>query len=276
MYNVRIYLSDIREHIKPVMQFFLPIIAINSYVFIDKLVLGIFRTISEVGYYENCDRLIKMPIGLSSAISAVLVPRAAYDVSKGKKEQNSRAVIETLRFNYIVAIPIVFGLIGIAPEFVPWYMGDDFLSCIDYIRMLSPIIFFVISNNVLRVQYYVALKKDKEYITSILLALFINVLVSILLVKNYGVCGVIMGSLSSEILAMIYLVLMSVKELQYKALVKDIVRSILCSVIMLGVLRSIGEKLGIGITTNCFQIVVGICIYGGLYFLMYRLGRGRM
>lgn len=41
----------------------------------------------EVGYYENSDKLVRMPTGLVVAACAVLLPRASYFISHGDKEK---------------------------------------------------------------------------------------------------------------------------------------------------------------------------------------------
>lgn len=259
-----IKLDDIKGHIIPVCKLFLPVLALNSYVLIDKVVLGIFRTINEVGYYENCDRLIRMPVGLSSAICAVVFPRAAYYVSKGENAKNDQLIMSMLRYNYIIGIPVILGLQGMASGIVPWYMGNDFLPCISYLCLLAPIIFFMITNYILRLQYFVALKRDKEYIHSILIAVMINIILNLMLVGKYGVYGVIIGSLCSEITASGYLWKKSKDELNYKALLPDIKRCLIFSIIMVIVIRVIGNHIPAGFWTSLVQIVIGIIIYGGL------------
>lgn len=259
-----IKLMDIKEHIIPVCKLFLPVLALNSYVLIDKIILGMFRTINEVGYYENCDKLIKMPVGLSSAICAVIFPRTAYYVSKGEHIRNNELIINILRYNYIIVIPVIMGLQGMASGIVPWYMGADFIPCISFLCLLAPIIFFMITNYILRLLYFVSLKMDKEYLNSILIAVLMNIILNLSLVEKYGVYGVIVGSLCSEMAATYYLWKKSKNELKYKGLLADMGRSFVFSVIMLILIWWIGKHMMIGILTSLLQFISGFAIYAGL------------
>lgn len=266
-----IKLHDLKKHIPMVLKLFLPVIALNSYVLIDKVMLGIFTSMGDVGYYENCDRLIRMPIGLSSAASAVMIPRAAYYIAKGDDVKNNNSIINTLKYNYLLIIPIILGLWGIAPKFVQWYMGEEFSVCSNYIRVLAPIIFFMVTNNIIRVQYCIAKEKDTEYVNSIIGSILVNLVLNIILVKPFKIYGVIIGSMLSEIWAFSYLLRKTWTILNFRKICPDMCINLIAAFIMLFAILQIGINRNPNIGTSFLQVFVGLIIYGGAYFLLYFL-----
>lgn len=268
-----IKIINLRKHIWPVLKLFIPVIAINSYVLIDKVMLGIARSMQEVGYYENSEKLIKMPIGLASAVCAVMLPRAAYYISQGKISENNKSVFNTLKYSYIAIIPAIVGLGCIAPELVPWYLGNDFLPCILFIQVLVPIIFPMVISNVLRFQYFVALHKDREYTYSIIGAVLINLIINVMLVKAFGIYGVIAGSMISEIYAMLYLIIKTKDDIFFIRLLPLCLKCAIAAGIMGAGIRAVGMYFGTGIVTNLIQIIMGTGIYFAVLYIL--TGRGK-
>lgn len=269
--KVHISIKEISKHIIPILKFFLPVLAINAYVFIDKVMLGIFQTMKEVGYYENCDKIIRMPIGLAYAATAAIIPRAAYYIKQNNTKQNKDLLEHTLRYNCIIMIPIIVALIVMAPKFVPWFLGKEFMPCIHYIQILSPVIILTIINYVLRMQYYVPLKRDKEYICSLILSTAVNFIVNILLVNPYGVYGVVIGTIVSEMIACIYLVRRSRSDVNYRMLINTCFIAIFCSMPMAFVINCVGVHKSSSIVVSVQQFIVGVCTYWVIYLLIEKL-----
>ncbi|MEI3267101.1 MAG: oligosaccharide flippase family protein [Frisingicoccus sp.] len=265
-------LNKFKEHMPYILRLFLPIMASNMYVLIDKTVLGSMRTMTEVGYYENSDKLIKMPIGLASAVSSVLLPRAAYNISHGNREKNNIHVERTLTGVLLFAIPLAIGLANIAPELVPWYFGDEYEPCVDFIQAMCPIIIIMIISNILRLQYYVPNQKDKEYTYCVVGVSVINFVINLFTVKSFGVYGIICGTFIGEGIGMLYLMIKSKKEINYCKIILQISSFFIPAIGMAIGVRRVGDYLGPGIKTNLCQMLTGCVIYGGI--LLMELGIG--
>lgn len=254
--------NHIREHMPYVIKLFIPIMAMNIYVLIDKLVLGNMGSMVAMGYYENSDKLIKMPIGLASAISAVIAPRAAYNVSHGDDEENNEMLLRTVRNVWMLFIPMAFGLAAIAPQLVPWYFGDQFMECIGYIRTMCPIVFFVITSNILRLQFFVPKEMDQEYIKCVAFASVINICINLSTVKALSGYGIILGTLVGEIFGLIYLYAKSNRSLQYKKLAVPFLEYVLSSIVMYIAIVALTSHMGSSFKINVLQMVVGVAVYG--------------
>lgn len=263
--------DGVKKHFFPVLRLFLPIVATNAYTVIDKTFLGTFRTMQEVGYYENSDKLVRMPTGLVVAACAVLLPRASYFISHGDKKKNDEYVVNTLSITLLIIIPVAVGLASIAAQIVPWYLGNDFLPCIDYISYLCPIIVAMSVSTILRMQYFVPNGLDHEYTISTVIGAVTNLLINAALVTRFGIPGVIIGSVLSEIISMVYLIQKAKRRLKFTRVIVSGLYSVLACIPMVCVVQYIGNHLGAKITTNILQMALGAAVYGGIILLGYGL-----
>ena len=79
---------NILKHIKPAISLFIPQIAIQVYTVLDRTMIGkIWGEKSEVGYYEQAQKIIRLLLTIVTSLGAVMVPRMANTYAKGDKEQ---------------------------------------------------------------------------------------------------------------------------------------------------------------------------------------------
>lgn len=52
-----------------------------------------------------------------------MLPRIASTVAKGELETVRKYMMASYRFSFFLTIPMCFGLIAIAPNFVPWFLA---------------------------------------------------------------------------------------------------------------------------------------------------------
>jgi len=265
--------DDLIIHLPDTIKLFLPVLSINAYALIDKAMLGFFRPMEEVGFYENSEKLVKMPYFLSGAVTAVLLPRASYLISQGKSTENNRYVIKTMEWTLILALPMAVGLSSIAPGLIPWYLGEDFLVCAKYITLLSPLIICMTVSGILRMQYFIPNKQDRIYTSSVVGAAIINLMINMILVKPFGVQGVIAGTVISEAAAMCYLLVKSYKELRFSQIYSALFCSILSLFIMRETIHFLMESLSVSPMSTLIETVGGGSIYLISYFILGYLVR---
>jgi O-antigen/teichoic acid export membrane protein len=82
---VKITKKGIVRHIKPNLILFLPVIAVSLYKIMDKIMLGVMTNVNEVGYYENAEKIVNIPMTLISALGTVMLPRISNIVSKRRR-----------------------------------------------------------------------------------------------------------------------------------------------------------------------------------------------
>lgn len=274
-YLVRVKISkwDICRHIVPLFKLFIPVIAVNSYMFIDKIMLGKMCNMNQVGYYENAEKLVKMPTTVIGAIGNVMLSRSAYLLAKGDKETNKKYVIVTLSFVMMLVTAFMIGLCAIAPELVPWYMGDDFLPCISLIILLTPIIGFMCWGNVIRTQNLIPNNKDGIYIKSVFAAAIINFIANYVFIPKLGAYGAVIGTLLSEGIVCAYQTYATRKDTNYLFDAWSYIEYLFAGSIMYIFIRQLSKGMCSSPITSIIQILSGGIIYFLIIFILHFIFR---
>ena len=85
-------------------------------------------------------------------------------------------------FSFIsaLAIPLMFGLMGVAKQLSPWFFTDEFKG-IDELVIISSLIILAISwSNVMGTQLLIPLNKVKEFTISVTAGAIINFILNLL------------------------------------------------------------------------------------------------
>lgn len=187
-------------HIKPNLMLFLPTIAVSLYKSMDKIMLGMFSTTAEVGYYESSEKIIQVPIALITSLGTVMQPRMSNLLAKNENKESLNSILEmSLKFAIFLSSIISFGIMAVAKEFVPWFYGKGYEKCITLYKILLPSCLFLAFANVIRTQHLIPHKKDKQFIISLFAGAAINLIVNGLLVVSCQSIGVAIGTLAAEI-----------------------------------------------------------------------------
>lgn len=75
--SMRLSIIDIdfiKKNLKPILVLFVPILASSIYHVMDKTMLGAISTYEQLGFYCNADKVINIPIGIFTGMSAVMMP----------------------------------------------------------------------------------------------------------------------------------------------------------------------------------------------------------
>lgn len=257
----KIYLRNVLKHIFPNVKLFVPIIAVSIYNIMDKIMLGAMCDTLEVGFYENAEKIIQVPIVIISALSTVMLPRMS-NLFANNKESKIKEYIRISIINVMFfIIPIILGLIAIAKDFSILFFGSEFAKTGYLIMLLSSVLFFKAWANVIRTQYLIPKEYDKIYILSVCLGAIVNLIINMLLIPQYGSVGACIGTIAAEIIVMLYQTYYVRKELDIKVYIDStksvFVKSLLMFCIMLGI-NFIKCSL---IVKVVIQIMSGIIIY---------------
>ena len=194
----RVTIKNALKHLKPNFVLFVPVIAISLYKIMDKIMLGAMSDLNQVGFYENSEKIVQVPILLVVSLGTVMMPKIANLASKGEHLKNKKYIKKSLYFAVFVSSLMCFGIMGMAKDFVPWYFGEGFLPCIDLLQILMPSCIFLAVANVIRTQYLIPYKHDKFYIVSVIVGAMINLIVNCILIPKLGAKGAAIGTLIAE------------------------------------------------------------------------------
>ena len=261
--------NEVIAHLKPNLVLFIPVIAISLYKVMDKIMLGTLATYSEVGYYEYSEKVIAIPIACVNALGTVMLPRMSNLVANQKTEEENSLIKKSIIFGAALAISMGFGLMGIAKEFVPFFYGDGYEKCILLFYILMPSCAFLAVANVIRTQFLIPRKKDREFIFSVIFGAVVNLVINALLIPELQSVGAAIGTLAAETTVCIYQLIIVRKNLPVGVYVKDLILLLIFGVIMfLAVFFT--PALGGYVPTIMIKVVVGVIIFIMLFITAHR------
>ena len=266
----KINFSDIKKHFKNSIIYFIPEIAVQIYFLLDKTLLGLIANSYEVGVYDYSDKILKIALSVVTSLSIIMMPRMASVFANGDNKTARVYLEKSLDFSNFLTFGIMFGLIGISNNFIPWFLGVDFLKSIDIIIFLSPAVIFIGCSSILGSQYFVPLGKMKEYTISLYMGAFINVVINLLLISKYASIGAAIGTVAAECtVALIQFYYMNKKmKISIKLLMYNNCLYLISGIIMLACLIFIGREFSSSAVTTFIQIIIGVVIYFGFILLI--------
>ena len=125
---VRIKFNSLKpfRHFKPSLALFVPQIATQVYLILNKNMLGIFEGSTAVGFYNNSDSLVKMILALVTATGTVMLPHVASEFSKGNNSAIKNMLYSSFDFISFLSVAMAFGLAGVGLHAVPYFYGRGF------------------------------------------------------------------------------------------------------------------------------------------------------
>lgn len=258
---IKIQLNEVVFHFIPSLRLFIPQVAIQVYVVLDKTMIGLLSTVNEVGYYEQSEKIVKATLSLVTALGIVMLPRMSNLFANGDKKQMDLYLNNCLIGVAYFSIPLAFGLGGISYEFVPWFLGSNFDSAKILIILLSPILFFISMSNVMGVQYLLPSNKTKEFTISVFAGAFVNLCLNLILIPKYNAIGACIGTLLAEISVMLIQFISLRKVINFIEYLKSISLFVFSSLVMLIVIRYIGGQINFSVNTTIIQIIAGVFVY---------------
>lgn len=266
-YLASIKLKDInlKKHLKPVLILFIPQVAMQIYTVLDKTMIGkILGDMNEVAYYEQSQKIIKLALTVVTSLSGVMLPRMASIFANGTKEQMQEYLYKAFRFVSILVFPIIFGIIAISNNFVPWYYGDGFEKVAIILMVFAPIVFSIGFNDLIGMQYLVATNKQKEYVRTIIAGAIINIIFNLILIPKFMSVGATISSIIAETVVLILQYMCIRKEINFMQLVKNSKNYIFSSICMFIIIILVSIVL----KPNPISTIIQICIGGIVYLIL--------
>ncbi len=264
-------IGGLPKHLKASISLFIPQVAIQIYIVLSKTLLGVFTDTSQVAYYENSQKLINIALTVATAIGTVMMPKIANTVSTGDIDKVKYYIKNSFFFMNAISIPLTFGLLGIAKEFSPLFFGKNFIG-IEKLVMIGSINILIISwSNVLGSQLLIPLNRTREFTASVTVGAFINLILNIIVLKYMGSVGASITTVIAEIAVTATQMYLLRNFLNMYELIKSILLFFPAALIMFGVVRAVGEFMGVKILTVVAQIGLGGVIYLVSIFVLYKL-----
>ena len=271
-YLVHVERKDIRpfRNFLIIIQFFLPQIAIQIYTVLDKTMIGVITASpAQNGYYEQAEKIVKMTLMVVTSLGTVMIPRIASSYANGDIAMIRHYIMRSYRFVWLVALPMMFGLIGIIDQVIPWFFGPGYGPVGILVKVFSGLLLAIGINNVTGVQFLIPINKQNIFTLTVLIGAVLNFVLNLVLIPIFMSLGAAIASVTAEtVIALVQFHF--VKE--YFSLIDVLSISIkyfLCSLIMFFVLEIVQFLMGYpsSILSTMSLVLIGCIIYGILLFI---------
>lgn len=188
----------IKRHLRNIFVLGVTSISNEIYVMLDSLMLGVLATNTELGYYTNSIKLVRILINVVTAMGTVLLPR----LSKIKEEKDSllyNSILDrVVKILLWVTIPCTLGILLLAESINVVLFGNSFLAAADILKILSLLIIPRAFSNIM-LQVLICLNKDTSTSKIYFSGMLINCMLNMILIPANGAQGAAAASVISEI-----------------------------------------------------------------------------
>lgn len=253
---------EIKKHIKSILLLFIPQVAIQVYTVLDKTMIGsILNDMSEVGYYEQSQKITKLLLTIITSLGTVMIPRMASTYKDGNYDKLNIYMKKTINFVWILGCAITFGVIAVAPEFVPMFFGPGYEPVVQLLSVFSFLILAIGINNVIGIQYLIPTKKENIFTLSVVLAAAINFTLNLILINFMGTLGVALSSVIAET-SIIFIQSWCIrKEVDVKYFAKIGIKYVVFGIIMLCSTAFLSMLISNNLICLITKVIVGCVVY---------------
>src|SRR5699024_767074 len=146
--KVKLRTLDLKQHIRPSVSLFIPQIATQVYLILNKTMLGVLTDVDNVAFYEQSDKIVKIILAVVTATGTVMLPRVASVFSKGDNEKVRYYLATSFEFVSFICFPLALGIASISEKFSVWFLGESFRATGPLIAVLSVVIIVIGWSNV--------------------------------------------------------------------------------------------------------------------------------
>ena len=260
---------DIKKHIKPTIMLFIPQIATQIYTVLDKTMIGtIIIDKSEVGFYEQAQKMIKLLLTLATSLGIVMMPRIAATFAEGNKEKIKEYMKTSFSFILMLTFPLMFGISSIASRFVPVFYGNGFEKVSILICVISPILVLIGLSNVTGTQYLLPTKQQNKYTISVVVGALVNFILNLIFIKKFASVGASIATVIAELSVATVQFILVKDQIKFSEVFKLSYKYFLASIIMFICSIIVGRLFYNDIIAIVVQIVVSLCVYFAMLLIL--------
>ena len=259
---------EIKKHLKYIFVFFGMALVTNVYTVLDSTMLGFLTDDIQVGYYSAATKIVKMVIGLLTAVSGILLPRLSYYA-----EGNNRNSFDTLFYKsaiifWMLCIPMTIGLYILSEPLLILFSGGKFIQALQPMHIITPIIFSISTASFIGCGLS-ALRKEKISLIAVCIGAVMNTTINFIFIPKCGASGAAYGTITAESIVMLIQLIYMKKYFFKKKIFKNLIQiflSTVCMGICICYLVSFFENPLQKIVIGFFS---GIIIYSLILFLLH-------
>lgn len=253
----------IKNRLKPIFILFLPQVAMDVYLLLDKTMIGIFgSSIDQVGFYGQAQKLVKIVLMIITSLGTVMLPTMSAFFARGDKEGIIKNVKTAFRFIYMISFPLLFGLCAISSRFVPLFFGAGYDPVINLIIIISPILVIIATSNVLGKQFLLPTNQQTAFTRSIFVGAGVNFVLNIVFIHFWDAIGASIATVIAELAVTLTQYFSVKKQLPMRECLKPGLKYAVFSFLMFLGVKAVDYFMpGSDTIVLITMIIIGVAIY---------------
>lgn len=266
---VKINIKNIKRHIKPTIILFIPVIATSIFKVMDKIMIGNISSVTEVGYYENSEKMLNIILSVVSALGTVTLPQMTYLYNNNKIDEYKKIFSKSISFLIFIVLPVIAGFLVTSNDLVYLYLGESFQKSSIILKILSISLLFSPIASIIRMQVLIPQSRDKQYIISVIAGATINFILNLFLIPYIQSIGAAISTVLAEGVVFFIEIYYIRNEFTIVKDIKNIFRFFISSLYVFFFASLIGIFVDNIIIRLLLQIIVGLLSYiiGNLQYI---------
>lgn len=263
-YVVPPHWSDLKlsNHLAPTIQMFVPQIATQVYLQVNKTMLGAFVGVQASGFYDNSDKIVKILLAVVTATGTVLLPHTAHSFAQGKHDEVEGSLNASMHFILVIAFPMAAGLAGVAPIFTQIFFGKGFDPVSNLLVIESTVIVLIGVSNATGVQFLLPTNQLAPFTTSVILGALANMILNVPFILLWKSDGAMVATVLSELLVTSYQLVKVKDQVRVRFVFREVWKYFLASLIM-----GVSVRVCVSILDlSSLMALVGVIVYGALIY----------
>ena len=260
--------DEIRQHFLPNFKLFIPVIAVSLYNHLNSIMMGVMCTKLETAFYSYPYRIATLPLAIITALGTVMMPRMSSKIAENDEEGGLALIRKSLWIMLAFAFAFMWGIIGVANEFVPMFFGEEFLPCTPNVMVLAAVVPIISTTNVIGVQYLLPHFRDGDYTRSVIVGAVVNIIASFALISLVRSFGASLGTVIAEGAVMVAQMFMVKGDLPLKRYVFDAAPFLAIGAVMAAAIRFASPMIiavaGSGVIGVLAEVLFGAVVYAVL------------
>lgn len=260
--------TAMKQHLAASFGLFIPQITNYVYALLDRSMLKWMTGNTDyVSIYDYGQRIIRAIAAVLQSVGYVMMARIANLQAANDREQIQDYIQKSMSLTLFFALPIMFGLGGIAKDFAPLFLGKEFASVSLVLQLLCPLAVTLSVNSVLGVQLLISVGKEKQYTVATTTGAVVNTIINLLLLPSYNVVGACISSLCAEIIVMAITYHASREYLSIKDIAKENAVPFFTAAAMFGIVLAIQQLSIQPVVRLLLEIGVGAVFYAAVMYI---------
>ncbi|MBO4858773.1 MAG: flippase [Treponema sp.] len=251
------------HHFKETLIYFIPTIATSLYTILDKTLIGVItQDENQNGYYEQANKILGIIKALVfTSLNTVLGSRISYLFEEKKIDEIKLRIEQSMNFIFLMGFGCCFGVIAVAPNFVPIFFGAGYEPVVGLLQLLSPVIIIIGVSGCLGSQYYTPAGLRGKSSIYIITGSVVNIICNIIFIPKYASIGAAIGTLIAEsVITILYLIFCN-GYFTFKQILFCSWKKVIASLIMFFSIIIFGHITINALMLLVLQIILGILIY---------------